>query len=319
MKPVYDSFESFQNDARLVRDQRPVITVGSFDGVHLGHQYLLNELVEWARRQDAPSVAVTFRRHPRTMTTGANVPSLNTPDHKAQLLLDEGIDRVVMVDFDDVLMNVTAERFMRDYVHGYLNARAMLVGFNNRIGKDAEGTVEVLTSLGSDLGVVVREAERVEVSGVAMSSSAIRTHVANGDFLWVRKMLGRPYSIRGRVIQGDQRGRTIGFPTANIDIEGLASPPNGVYSVRVLVDGQEFMGAANIGVRPTVDPMRETPLLEVYLLDFDGDLYGRDIEVVFLYHLRDEQKFASLDALRTQLDHDVEEVRRRNYGRMNHE
>jgi len=309
-----NTFHSFDEFAKLgigIAKARPVVTVGSFDGLHLGHQYLIAELIEWARREQAPSVVVTFSMHPREYMTGKQVPALTTPQHKRNLLLKAGVDAVLLLDFDEKLQKVSAEQFMRQYVVEKLNARAMLVGFNNRIGKDGEGTYEVLKAIGLKLNLPVREAERVDVSGAAMSSSTIRQHVFSGDFLWARKMLGRPYSIVGSVIQGDQRGRTIGFPTLNVSLESLAFPPRGVYGVLVKVGGQSHLGAANIGVRPTVDPKRTQPLLEVYLLDFTGDLYGREVEVEFQFKIRDEQKFGSLDALKQQLARDVEEVRRR--------
>ncbi len=308
---TFDSFEDFRKRGAKLRDLRPVVSVGSFDGVHLGHQYLLNELVEWAKREHAPSVVVTFRRHPRAITLGRDMPSLNSPEQKLRLLYKAGIDSVIMLDFDESVRNLNAQSFLVDVIKGHLGARGMLVGFNNRIGKDGEGTFERLHQLGLEHGVEVRHSDPLAVSGQAMSSSAIRNHVAAGDFLWARKLLGRPYSIGGVVQHGDKRGRTIGFPTANLPLEGLAYPPQGVYGVRLKIDGAWHTGAANIGTRPTVDPARHTPLLEVHVLDYDGDLYGRELEVIFLFHVRAEKKFAGLPELKTQLARDIDEIRRR--------
>lgn len=306
---TFGSFEDFhRRGARLAR-ARPVVSVGSFDGVHLGHQYLLAELIEWARREHAPAVVVTFRKHPREYMLNVEIPSLNTPEHKLRLLSKLGVDAIVMLDFDEELRAMTAEQFMRRCIKEKMGARGMLVGFNNRIGKDGEGTCEVLEEIGSRLDVDVREGERIEVSGDAMSSSAIRRHVANGDFLWARKMLGRAYSIVGTVVAGNRRGRTIGFPTANIPLQGLAFPPLGVYGVRVKLNGERRLGAANIGTRPTVDPDRREPLLEVHLPGFEGDLYGQELEVEFLFHVRGEQKFNSLDELKAQLQKDVAQIK----------
>jgi len=308
---TFESFEEFRQAGARLRELGPVVSVGSFDGVHLGHQYLLNELVEWARREHAPAVVVTFRQHPRAIMLGRDMPSLNSPEHKLRLLYKSGIDAVVMVDFDDSVRNLSAERFLLDVLQRDLNARGMLVGFNNRIGKDGEGTFERLREIGQAHGLEVRQGDPVNVSGQPMSSSAIRNHVAAGDFLWARKLLGRPYSIGGVVQHGDKRGRTIGFPTANMPLEGLAYPPTGVYGVRVKLDGTWHLGAANIGTRPTVDPNRKLPLLEVHVLDFQGDLYGRELEVEFLFHVRPEMKFAGVDALKEQLGRDVAEIRQR--------
>jgi riboflavin kinase / FMN adenylyltransferase len=308
---VHESFDEFRHHARRLVEARPIVSVGSFDGVHLGHQYLLAELVEWARREQAPAVVVTFRRHPREYMLNIEIPSLNTAEHKVKLLKKSGVDAIVLLNFDENLRQLTAEQFMRQCIQDAMGTRAMLVGFNNRIGKDGEGTFEVLREIGARIGIEVREGERIEVSGDAMSSSAIRKHIANGDFLWARKMLGRPYSIAGVVQHGDHRGRTIGFPTANIGLKGLAYPPLGVYGVRVKIMERWHIGAANIGTRPTVDPKRRDPLLEVHVLDFDGDLYGKEIDVEFLFHVRPEKKFAGLDELKSQLKKDVAEIRRR--------
>lgn len=308
---IFNSFEEFRADGGRLAEARPIVSVGSFDGVHLGHQYLLAELVEWARREQAPAVVVTFRKHPREIMLNIEIPSLNTPEHKLRLLAKAGVDAVIMLDFDERLQKLTAGEFMRGCIRDAVGARAMLAGFNNRIGKDGEGTFEVLRDIGREIGIEVREGERIEVSGDAMSSSAIRKHVANGDFLWARKMLGRPYSIVGTVVKGDQRGRSIGFPTANIPLKGLAFPPLGVYGVRAKLEGKWYVGAANIGTRPTVDPSRHEPLLEVHVLDFDGDLYGKEIDVEFLFHLRGEQKFSGLEELKAQLDKDVAEIHTR--------
>ncbi len=308
---TFAGFEDFRTRGAKLRDLRPVVSVGSFDGVHLGHQYLLAELVEWAKREHAPSVVVTFRRHPRAITLGRDMPSLNSPEQKLRLLYKAGIDSVVMLDFDESVRSLNAQRFLVDIIKGDLGARGMLVGFNNRIGKDGEGTFERLHQLGLEHGVEVRHSDPLAVSGQAMSSSAIRNHVAAGDFLWARKLLGRPYSIGGVVQHGDKRGRTIGFPTANLPLEGLAYPPQGVYGVRLKIDGTWHTGAANIGTRPTVDPARYTPLLEVHVLDYEGDLYGRELEVIFLFHVRAEKKFAGLPELKTQLARDIDEIRRR--------
>ncbi|MBX3459730.1 MAG: riboflavin biosynthesis protein RibF [Planctomycetes bacterium] len=306
---TYGSFDEYGSARHS--GARPVVSVGSFDGVHLGHQYLLNQLVEWARRVHAPAVVVTFKTHPREVMTGRVMPSLNSPEHKRRLLSKAGVDAILMLDFDEALQQITAEQFMRRHVQQDLAAQGMLVGFNNHIGRNREGTYVLLREIGQKLGVDVRESERVEVSGEAISSSAIRRHVASGDFHWARKMLGRPFSIVGPVVHGDARGRKIGFPTANIELAALAHPPAGVYGVRVKHAEDWRIGAANIGTRPTVDPSRTAPLLEVHVLDFDGDLYGHELEVEFLFHVRREHKFEGIESLKSQLARDIQVIRER--------
>ncbi len=311
MSRAFSRLEDFAAQGGDIAQARPVVTVGSFDGVHLGHQYLIAELIEWARREKAPALVLTFDMHPREFMTGRPIPALSTPEHKRRLLLEAGVDAVVIVNFDKTLMDLSARAFMDGYVKALFNARGMLVGFNNRIGKDGEGTSTVLTQIGAEIGVLVREADRVEVSGQAMSSSAIRQHVARGDFLWARKMLGRPYSIVATVTHGDDRGKALGFPTLNFSLAGLAFPPHGVYGVRVKLAAGTYIGAANIGTRPTVDPTRTQPLLEVHVLDFNADAYGREVEIEFLFKVRDERKFNGVEALKMQLAKDVTEIRAR--------
>ncbi|CAG1769841.1 partial Bifunctional riboflavin kinase/FMN adenylyltransferase, partial [uncultured bacterium] len=192
---TFTSFEQFAREGAKIAQARPVVTVGSFDGLHLGHIYLIDELIELARREQAPSVVVTFSMHPREFMTGKSMPALTTPQHKRKLLVEHGVDAVLLLEFNKDLQKLSAGEFLEKCVLGSLNARALLVGYNNRIGKDGEGTFPVLKALGEKQGLKVIEAARVEVSGHAMSSSAIRQHVQNGEFLGARKMLGRPYSI----------------------------------------------------------------------------------------------------------------------------
>lgn len=306
---TFTSFEEFDSKGAHIARARPIVTVGSFDGLHLGHIYLIDELVEFAHRENAPSAVVTFSMHPREYMTGKAMPALTTPPHKRKLLLEHGVDAVLLLEFNEQLRQLSADDFVSECIVGAMNARALLVGFNNRIGKDGEGTFEVLKAIGEKHNLKVVEAERIEVSGQAMSSTAIRQHVQNGDFLWARKMLGRPYSLVGVVQHGDARGRTIGYPTANISLIGLAYPPRGVYGVRITIDGKTHIGAANIGLRPTVDKSRTMPLLEVHVLDFNSDLYGQEVEVEFLFRVRDERMFDSLESLKSQLRADTAEVR----------
>lgn len=314
---VYRSLNEFQQE-RTFSAAQPVATVGSFDGVHLGHQYLVNELIEWAGQLDASPLVVTFHTHPRTFMTGEEIRRITPVEQKLVLLRELGIREALLLDFDEALRDTTARSFCEEFLIGGLKAKGLLIGHNNRIGRGREGTPDALRELGESIGFAVRVAEKVEVGGQAISSSAIRDHIERGDFLWARKMLGRPYGIINPVEQGKQLGRTIGFPTINLSLTGVCHPPRGVYGVRVelLPEGnsddppERFIGAANIGVRPTVEDRLE-PLLEVHLLDYSGICYGRLARVSFAFKLREEQKFDGLDALKAQLAKDTSDVRAR--------
>lgn len=321
------SFEEFQ--ARILPGLwgPPVLTVGSFDGVHLGHQFLLHELVQWARRRTSPAVVVTFVAHPRALVDQTEIRRLMLPHQKLRLLESMGVDAVVMVEFDAALRMHTAAEFCRSIVKERLGANALLVGHNNFLGRDREGTPERLAQIGVEAGIEVRVAARVEVDGNPISSSAIREHIERGDFHWARKMLGRAYSLGGRIESGRRLGRTIGFPTINVPLVGVAHPPLGVYGVKVALEGAAgpipgplaglWMGAANLGVRPTVEDGRTEPLLEVHIVNADGsppelpDLNGCDADVEFSFRVRDERKFDGIDALKAQLRTDVETVRQK--------
>jgi len=315
---LYRSLNEFI-EKRTFSAAPPVVTVGSFDGVHLGHQYLMNELIEWAGELEASPLVITFHTHPRTFMTGEEIKRITPIEQKLVLLRELGIREVLLLDFDEGVRDTTAFDFCREFLIDGLKAQGLLIGHNNRIGKGREGTPESLQAFGKEVGFAVRIAEKVEVGGLPISSSAIRDHIESGDFLWSRKMLGRPYGILSTVAKGKQLGRTIGFPTINLSLSGICHPPLGVYGVRVelLPDSgdpdaapERYIGAANIGLRPTVEDAKE-PLLEVHLIDYEGDCYGRLARVIFHFKLRDEEKFAGLDALKAQLASDVAETRRR--------
>jgi riboflavin kinase/FMN adenylyltransferase len=318
---IFHSFDSFAAKRADVLWARPVVTVGTFDGLHLGHQFLVNELIQWAGGASCPAVVVTFETHPRTVIERADSRRILPAPQKLELLRRMGVDAALLITFDETLRALTAREFARHILAGVLTAQGVLLGHNNAVGRGREGTIEVLAALGREYGFEARQSAKVEIDGEAISSSAIRSHISRGDFLWARKMLGRPYTIRGTVAGGKKLGRTIGFPTINLSLAGLVHPPVGVYGVRVTLGAGErggrepgtrhLLGAANIGVRPTVETGSTEPLLEVHLLDYDGDCYGEEAEVEFVFRVRDEQKFAGVEALKAQLAADTALVRER--------
>ncbi|MEZ6183675.1 MAG: riboflavin biosynthesis protein RibF [Planctomycetota bacterium] len=286
------------------------MTVGVFDGVHRGHQRMLEELRRWAA-EDPPgdAVVVTFATHPRAVLGGgAGPPLLTSVEHRVQLLGEHGADGVVVLDFDRDMASWTPREFV-ERVFVRLGATRVLVGENHRFGKDRAGDLGTLQALGAELGFRAREVALVGDDEV-VSSTAIRERLAQGDLPGARALLGREVKVLGTVVAGEQRGRTLGFPTANLDLAGAARPGSGVYAARARVPGAPWLPAVvNVGRRPTFHPEANVDLVEVHLLAGGRDLYGRRLEVWFVEKLRDEARFAGPEALKAQIQTDIERAR----------
>ena len=288
-----------------------VVSVGVFDGIHRGHQAILEANLGVARELGAVATVVTFRRHPKHLLLGRAPRTLTTLEHRLELFARAGIEHTVVLNFDQALRNMPVEEFCRELCVQGLAVRRFVLGFDSKFGHDREGTPAALRELGFDVDVV----PEVVVRGRAVSSTAIREAVELGDLAAATGMLGRPVSVFGRVVRGDGRGREIGFPTANLDLHHELHPPSGVYACRVYHrtggDRDAHDGVANIGFRPTVtDEPVSLPLVEVHLLDFDSDLYGERLELEFVARLRGEKRFAGLEELAAQIGRDVTETRR---------
>lgn len=290
-------------------ESRSVVSVGVFDGVHLGHQRLLHELVEMASELKGVPTVVTFRNHPDAVLRGEAPPALVSVPHRLRLLRRAGVQRTLLLTFDDDVRNLTPEAFARDVLVDGLRTRGLLLGYDSAMGKDRAGTPSRFRELGAVLGFEVREAPRFEVDGQPVSSTLIRRAITAGDLDTAHRLLGRWPSALGEVVAGDGRGRGLGFPTANVLPQSPMLPPNGVYAAQVILAGETRPAVANLGHRPTFDAPAAPPVLEVHLLDFEGDLYGQTLEVCFLAHLRDEQRFSGPDALKTQIDLDIGRAR----------
>lgn len=283
------------------------LTIGNFDGLHLGHVELLRRLKEAAGRLGLPAVAMTFEPHPREFFLPQNAPArLSSLREKLELMQVAGVDCVHVCRFDARFAALGAEAFIEDLLVRGLSVRHLIVGDDFRFGHRRVGDFEMLSKSGAAFGFVTERTPSVEIDGIRVSSSAVREALGAGDLDLAARLLGRPYSISGRVVAGAQIGRTLGFPTANIGLKERRPPLSGVFAVNVsgVVEGV-IPGVANVGVRPTVGGQARVHL-EVHLLDFSGSLYGRHVHVNFLHKLREEKRFDSLEMLKAGIVADVE-------------
>lgn len=291
-----------------------LITLGNFDGLHIGHRKIIEELVSRSRRAGGLAAVVTFDPHPRKVLNPSNPPvMITTLNHKIKLMSDLGVDVLLILRFDREFSRMSPDAFIRDYLFAGIRFREVIVGKNYFFGRDRKGDIGLLERLARELGFKIDFVEPVRLRGHFVSSSLVRGLISDGKFQEASSCLGRPYSIYGPVVKGSGRGVELGFPTANMDLDDLAHPAPGVFAVDVIVDGQARRGIANLGVRPTFEASAR-PLLEVHLLDFSGDLYGKFLEVMFKRRLRDEIRFESPDGLKRQIEKDIEEIRRLSRG-----
>ncbi len=286
------------------------LTIGIFDGVHLGHRTLLARLVDGAHNERCQAVVLTFTPHPAIVLGGqADFKCLTTPEERAALLGDLGVDAVITQTFDRPFADQTAEEFMRR-VARTLGLRHLVIGYDTALGRGREGDAARLTELGRGLGYAVETVEPVRQVERIISSSAIRSQVRAGAVAEAAKALGRWYALAGTVVHGDGRGRHINIPTANIDYPGeKLIPANGIYATWAWVGGERHPAATNIGINPTFTPHKQTTNIEAHLLDFHRDLYGQEVKLEFVARLRDEMKFPSVDALIEQIHADIKETR----------
>jgi riboflavin kinase / FMN adenylyltransferase len=304
---------------RLVRDslgarlapQGSVVCIGAFDGVHCGHRALLRRVRERADALGVQAIAVSFEPIPREFFARSTpVPRLDNVRGKIQQIRDSGIDLLMLMRFNAALAAMPAEEFVEQILIKRLNAREVWVGADFRFGHARRGDVELLREMGDARGFRAEVFGEFTLGDERVRSSAIRELLGEGDFQSAERLLGRRFSIGGHVVYGKQLGRKLGYPTANIRLGRRTSPINGIFAVRVHgITAESLPGVASLGVRPTVNGVE--PLLEAHLFDFDGDLYGRRIEVEFVAKLRDEEKFDTLDAMVEQIDRDAAEARER--------
>jgi riboflavin kinase / FMN adenylyltransferase len=291
------------------RQRGCVITIGTYDGIHLGHQALLRRLNEHAARLSAPTVVLTFEPMPREYLSPDAPPArLTSLRERSRVLSGMSLDYLLVLRFGEGLRNLSGEAFAGLLAQD-LGARAVVVGHDFRFGCHGEATAPMLADAGRRLGFTVDVVPPVMLDGERVSSSGVRDALGRGEFAFAERRLGRPYSMRGRVVPGQRLGRDLGFPTANLRIERRRPPLKGIFAVRVHgVDATPLRGVASLGTRPTVGGVHT--LLEVHLFDFSADIYGREIEVEFVAKLRDEEYFPTLDVLVEQIHRDAAEARR---------
>ena len=303
------------NNSILARGiKNAVVTIGTFDGVHLGHQAIFREMRRLAQEVDGETVVVTFHPHPRqVLSIGTErLRFICSQEEKLKKIEDFGIDNVVIIPFTKEFASTPSEVFIKDYIIAHLHPAVMVVGYDHHFGKNRMGDYEMLNRLGEQYGFRTVQVGAQYVNEVAVSSTKIRNFLWTGNVKAANELLGYHYSVTGTVVQGNQIGRTLGFPTANLDIpnEYLMINNPGVYACQTVIDGKTYNAMANTGLRPTIGDRAEGDfIIEVNIFDFEGDLYGKTLKVWFIDRIRDEVKFNGLEALKAQLQQDREKAK----------
>lgn len=286
------------------------LTIGVFDGVHLGHQSILKQLTAGAHTNGAPAVLLSFHPHPAVVLAKRDVKLLTTPDERADLVSALGIDALITHPFDAPTAGTSAQAFM-SLLKKHLGLSHLLIGYDFALGKNREGDAARLTELGRELGYEVELIRAVADEASAISSTAIRKLISAGNVEQAATLLGRAYRLSGPIVHGAGRGRQLGIPTANIDYPEIKLiPARGIYACRAHLGAENFMAAVSIGVNPTFTPEKQIASVEAHLLDFDRDIYGQTLSLDFIARLRDEMKFDSVEALLAQIKKDIEQARK---------
>jgi riboflavin kinase/FMN adenylyltransferase len=286
-----------------------VLTLGVFDGLHLGHQLIMRTVVERAKAIGAVPTVITFDPHPRALLHPESAPPLlQTFDQKIEALGVLGIEQTIVIRFDREFSQVRAEEFLRTVIADRLHAKEVYLGCGFAFGHNREGNIELLRAVSQNLGFLADEVHELRLRGRRVSSSRIRELLRQGRVNLARRMLGRPYGVEGMVVRGDERGAQLGFPTANLHPQNRVMPRSGVYVTATLIDGLWRRSVTNIGTRPTFGSDNQNSV-ETFVLDWSGDLYGDVLRVRFLHRLRDERKFSSVDELRAQIERDTQRAR----------
>ncbi|MGB0396395.1 MAG: bifunctional riboflavin kinase/FAD synthetase [Flavobacteriaceae bacterium] len=286
--------------------KRPsILTIGTFDGVHIGHQKIIRDLVSKAKEEDLCALVLTFFPHPRmVLQKDTQLKMIDTLEEKRQLLESLGVEILIVQPFTLEFSRLTAIEYTRDILVNGLNISKLIIGYDHRFGRNREATVEDLKHFGLDYDFSVEEIPAQDIASIAVSSTKVRNAISAGEIKKANQYLGRPFSLCGSIVKGDKIGRKIGYPTANLDIKETYKlrPQNGVYLVQSHLNNQKYFGMMNVGKRPTVSGKQIQT--EIYFFDFDGDLYGNKLKIELLEKIRDEQKYDSLESLGNQLSID---------------
>lgn len=289
-----------------VGQQGAIVTLGNFDGVHIAHQAMIKAIVSQAQQAGVPSMVILFEPQPAEFFTNTPPARLSTLVEKCQVIESLGVDFVLCLSFDATLASMSAHEFVKTILVDKLKIKHILVGDDFRFGHQREGDYSLLSRLGEDFGFTTESMHSIMGDGLRVSSTGVREALKQGDFEAAARLLGRSYTMRGQVVHGDERGRLLGYPTANVEPGRKVLPVLGVFAVKVHGLGSVYRGMANVGTRPTVDGLKT--LIEVNLFDFNDTLYDKNIEIEFCKKIRDEQRFPSVDALKAQLNLDKTQV-----------
>jgi riboflavin kinase / FMN adenylyltransferase len=296
---IYKSVSDIKKKLR-----HPAVTIGNFDGVHLGHREIFRKVRELAQAQDGVSVVVTFLPHPmQVISPGSGLKLITTPREKEALIAAAGIDYLIEIPFDWSFASTSATEFVEQTLVGAIGMESLVIGYDYAFGRGREGDINLLRELGRRFSFSVQLLDPISNGATVYSSTTVRNMVSVGDVRGAVSVLGREFSITGTVIHGHQRGRSLGFPTANVVTQKELLPAAGVYAVKVRVGGELYDGACNIGTNPTFSDERLS--MEVFLFDFEGDLYGREITLFFIERLRGEKRFSNVEALKEAIAADV--------------
>jgi len=302
--------EVIHNIANYRPKKTAILTIGTFDGVHIGHQKIISDLVAKAKKEDLCAVVLTFFPHPRmVLQKESQLKMIDTLKEKRQLLEILGVEILIIQPFTLEFSRMTAIEYTRDVLVNGLGISKLIIGYDHRFGRNREATVEDLKNFGLDYDFTVEEIPAQDIASIAVSSTKVRNAITAGEIKKANQYLGRPFSLSGTIVKGDKIGRKIGFPTTNLYIEEKykLKPQNGVYLVQCHWDNQKYFGMMNVGKRPTISG-KETQI-ETYFFDFDGDLYGKKLNINLLEKIRDEQKYDSLESLGNQLNIDQKSCR----------
>ena len=305
MQKIIEALKVFSSICEFNSTKKSIVTIGTFDGVHIGHQKIIEKLIQETNNADCESLILTFFPHPRmVLHETSSIKLLNSINEKTSLLDKMGLDNLVIHPFDREFSNLSAEEFVKTILVDTFNIQKIIIGYDHRFGKNRSANMDDLIEFGEKYGFEVEQISAKEINSVSVSSTKIRDAIANGTMSIANEYLGYDYLLSGKIIQGKQLGRTIGFPTANIKIKENYKliPKNGVYIVNSVIQGKTVFGIMNIGLNPTVNG--EDLSIEVHFLNFNADLYNTEITVSVMDRIRDEKKFTSIDLLKSQIQED---------------